>query len=109
MYFDAAGNLLRSGDTKLSYTVENLSSGTTYYYTLEILGVNDILLATLSDEFTTTGEPTGIVETRHATSLQPTITGYYTLTGIKLPKEPASGVYIITYDDGTAVKVMRMK
>ena len=107
-------NELRSGEVSasienLACMVENLSSGTTYYYTLETLGENDIPLATLSGEFKTTGEPTGTVETCHDTSLQPTITGYYTITGTKLPKEPASGVYIITYDDGKAVKVVRMK
>ncbi len=33
-----------------------------------------------------------------------TITGYYSLTGVKLHDEPASGFYIIMYDNGTAEK-----
>jgi uncharacterized repeat protein (TIGR02543 family) len=33
-----------------------------------------------------------------------TITGYYSIMGVKLPDEPARGVYIVTYDNGTAEK-----
>ena len=51
----------------------------------------------------------GIVETDNYPSL-PGIVGYYnTLLGIKLPKEPASGVYIIMYEDGTTEKRVKMK
>ncbi len=35
------------------------------------------------------------------------VTGYYTLTGIKLQDEPASGFYIIMYDNGRAEKRMK--
>jgi len=57
--------------------------------------------------FTTTGGGgvTGIVETRHATSLQ--IVGYYSILGQKLPKEPESGFYIIMYDNGKIEKSVK--
>ena len=106
MLFDAAGqfiDILKSGNTDAApnvYTIENLSSGTTYYYTLETLGTD----ITRSGEFTTTGEPNGVVETRRAASL-PEIVGDYNILGVKLLQEPASGVYIIMYDDGTTKKV----
>ena len=35
---------------------------------------------------------------------QKNITGYYSILGEKLPKEPASGFYIILYDNGTSEK-----
>ena len=114
--FDATGKLtkvtmLKSGSETQNFacTVENLSSGTTYYYTLETFGADNAPLASLSGDFTTTGgEMTGVVETQCITPL-PGITAYYSISGIKLPKEPASGVYIIKYDDGTAIKVFRTK
>ena len=111
MEFDADGRFvreLRAGEVTPAFTfmLENLSSGTTYYYTLETLGANGMAFTTQSGAFTTTGEAVGLV---CAPSLQPEITGYYSITGIKLPKEPASGAYIITYDNGEAVKVVRIK
>ena len=47
----------------------------------------------------------GIGETLHAT--QPNITGYYSITGQPLTREPASGAYIIMYDNGKTEKVFR--
>ena len=88
-----------------THTVENLQSGTPYYYTLEILGVGNVVLASLSDMFST-DEISGIVKTLRATSL-PEVKGYYSITGAKLPKEPASGIYIILYDNGKAEKVVK--
>ena len=35
------------------------------------------------------------------------VSAYYDLLGRKLPKEPANGIYIILYDNGTAKKVMK--
>jgi len=91
-----------------------LLSGTDYYYTLEILGINNVALASQSGEFRTTGDvPTGVVETRHssttltnrATSLH--VVGYYSILGQPLPREPESGIYIIMYDNGKAEKVLK--
>ena len=112
--FNAAGELIsvsrarstmQTASTNFSYTVENLQSGKDYYYTLEILGVGNVVLASLSDMFTT-DETTGIVETLRATSL-PEIIGYCSISGQKLPKEPVSGVYIIMYSNGKTEKAVR--
>ena len=118
--FDTGGQLvniisLKSGNVEqaespiFAYIIENLLSATTYYYTLETFDTNSVLLATQLGEFKTTGEQTGAVETWRTASLQPKITGYYSITGVKLPKEPASGMSIITYDNDTVVKVVRMR
>jgi len=112
--FDANGQFveeLRSGSTDASftYTLKDLLSGTTYFYTLETLTTSDVVLFSQSGEFTTKGETVGVVETWHAASLQPHITGYYSILGIKLSKEPTSGIYIIMYDNGKAEKVVRVK
>ena len=89
----------------------NLLYGTTYYYRFEVLGADKKELITQSGEFTI-GTPNGIVETRRSTSL-PEITDYYNLSGVRLPKEPKEPekgvVYIITYDNGTVEKVVRVK
>jgi len=50
-------------------------------------------------------EGTGVVETRHTTSLQ--VVGYYSILGQKLLQEPESGLYIIMYDTGKAEKVLK--
>jgi len=47
----------------------------------------------------------GVVETRHATSLQ--VVGYYSILGQKLPKEPENGFYIIKYENGKAEKILK--
>jgi hypothetical protein len=115
--FDAAGkvvniSILKSGNAgetpNFSCTVGNLSSGTTYYYVFETLGANSKVLDFQAGAVATAGEPTGVVETRHATSL-PKVAGYYNILGAQLSKEPEKGVYIIKYDDGTAVKMVRLK
>jgi len=94
----------RSASTNFSHTVENLQSGTEYYYTLEILGVDNVTLVTLSDKFTTTGTFTSIAETE---SVSNNVAAYYTITGQRLSQEPQHGIFIIKYDDGTVKKVMR--
>jgi hypothetical protein len=58
-------------------------------------------------EIYTYGEGTGIVETAVDADLQSAPAGYYTLTGQRLPQEPAGGIYIILYDNGTAVKAIK--
>ena len=52
-----------------------------------------------------TGVP--VVETQCIASLPANIIGYYSILGTRLPKEPASGIYIIVYDNGTAEKVVK--
>jgi len=110
--FDANGQFvkLRAGSVTpdFSFMLENLSSGTTYYYTLETLAANNVVLLSQSGEFTTTGGTVDVVETQCIAFL-PRITGYYSILGVKLPKEPASGMYIIKYDDGTAKKIVKTK
>jgi len=49
-----------------------------------------------------TGVP--VVETWQAASLPANIIGYYSILGAKLDKEPASGIYIILYDNGSTEK-----
>ena len=65
-----------------------------------------MVLASLSDKFTTTGETNSIVETARDSSL-PEIIGYFSLSGKKLLKEPVSGVYIMLYSNGKTEKVVR--
>ena len=69
-------------------------------YTFTVTG-NRTLVA-IFQETTITGV---VVETRHATSLQ--VVGYYSILGQKLPQEPQSGLYIILYDNGKAVKILK--
>ncbi|MDR1729803.1 MAG: hypothetical protein LBR52_03985, partial [Prevotellaceae bacterium] len=83
----------------------NLSNNTTYYYTLETFGANDMVLLSQSGEFTTNGETTGTVGAKNLSPAK--ITGYYSVLGVKLPEEPESGIYIITYEDGTAEKKVK--
>ena len=74
-----------------------------YFYTLEILGFGDIVLASQSGEFTT-NEPTSI----EVALVEPAeIVGYYSVLGAKLPKAPEKGVYIILYSNGTSEKILR--
>ncbi len=103
--FDAAGQLvketkLRSASTSFSYTVTGLNSGVEYFYTLETLGVNEVVLENQSGNFTTLGATTGI----NNTTIEKTIVGYYNIMGAKLKYEPQSGVYIILYNNGTTEK-----
>ena len=46
-----------------------------------------------------------IVNTQDNTSSQ--VVGYYSILGQKLPKEPASGIYIVLYENGNAKKVVK--
>jgi len=110
--FDANGQFVletrsRSATSVFTHTLEDLLSGTTYYYMLETLAADNLVVFSQSGEFTTVGETVGAVETGRAPSLQPNITGYYSILGVKLPKEPVNGVYIITYDDGTVEKKIK--
>ncbi len=104
----AQSKMKTASTTEHSYTIENLSSNTTYYYVLETLGAFGVLLAEKSDEFTTTenGITTDVVEIDNYSSL-PEIVGYYNILGKKLENEPANGIYIIMYDNGKAEKVMK--
>ncbi|MDR0873183.1 MAG: leucine-rich repeat domain-containing protein [Prevotellaceae bacterium] len=91
-------------NTNYSYQITNLSPSTTYYYSLTAYQ-NETEIAQQQGSFTTTGTDTGIndVETLPAAS----VAGYYNILGTKLPKEPASGVYIILYDNGKVEKVIK--
>jgi hypothetical protein len=40
-------------------------------------------------------------------AIKKSVAGYYSLSGQKLPKEPASGIYIVVYEDGSREKVRR--
>jgi hypothetical protein len=116
--FDAAGVLVNTtihraksavqpaaASDNIICTVENLLSGSTYYYTLETIGAGGTVLATKSGSFTTTGDIPNNVEPLPATPIQ--VAGYYSIPGAKLPKEPASGLYIILYDNGKAEKAVK--
>jgi len=48
-----------------------------------------------------------VVETDNYPSLRANIVGYYSILGVRLNKEPASGFYIIVYDNGKAEKVLK--
>jgi len=52
------------------------------------------------------GIKTSVVRTQGIASV-PNIVGYYSILGQRLTRELESGIYIILYDDGTAVKVVR--
>ena len=99
-----AKSVMQTASENYSYMVESLLSGTDYYYTLEILGADNVVLTNKSGTFTTTDEPSGI----DAPLTEPAfITGYYSILGAKLPKEPQSGMYIIMYSNGKAKKVLK--
>ena len=106
--FDADGECFntisfRSASTTLSHTIKDLQSGTEYFYTLEILGVGDVVLASQSGEFTT-NEPTSI----NIPLAEPAeIVGYYSVSGAKLPKAPEKGVYIVLYGNGMTKKILK--
>ncbi len=85
-----------------SYTIENLQNNTTYYYSLETLGVNNVVLSKQNGDFTTQSS-TGINDVE----MTKTPVAFYSLMGVKLQDEPASGMYIILYDNGTAEKVTK--
>ena len=107
--FDADGEWFntisfRSASTTLSHTIENLQRGTDYFYTLEILGVGDVVLASQSGEFTTASEPASI----DAALAEPAeIVGYYSVSGAKLPKAPEKGAYIVLYSNDTSKKILK--
>ncbi len=106
--FNAAGQLvketnLRAASPSFSYTVTGLNSGTGYFYALETLGVNSVVLESQSGSFTTLGSATGI----YTTTSEKTITGYYNIMGMKLKHEPQSGSYIVLYNDGSTEKRMK--
>lgn len=103
--FDASGELLRSASTNLSHTIENLQSGTDYFYTLEILGVSDVVLASQSGKFTTS--ETTSIDASLAKPAETAIVGYYSVLGEKLPQEPEKGLYIILYSNGKAEKIIK--
>ncbi|MDR1678810.1 MAG: leucine-rich repeat domain-containing protein [Prevotellaceae bacterium] len=106
--FDAAGEFtgeipLRTGTTNPGHTVNGLSSDTQYYYALETLGINNIVLTKQPGDFTTLGGSTGIEDTSTASG-KAKIIAHYSITGARLEKEPTNGLYIVLYDNGTAEK-----
>lgn len=107
--FDADGEWFntisfRSASKNISYTIEELQKGTDYFYTLEILGVGNAVLASLSGEFITTGVPTSV----DIPLAEPAkIIGYYSVSGAKLPKVPEKGMYIVLYSNGTSEKILK--
>jgi len=86
-----------------SQTIGNLIAGQRYYYSVTAYDSENYKLSIAIGNFDAGN--TGVVETRHATSLQ--VAGYYSILGQKLPKEPESGLYIILYDNGKAEKVLK--
>ena len=114
--FDSIGNnfnttsfrsaSLSSEDNKFSYTIENLLSDTEYYYTFEILGIDDVVLDIISDKFTTESDPSNI-NVPQAEITEAVIAGYYSILGAKLQHKPTKGMYIILYSDGKVEKIMR--
>ena len=101
-----AKSAMQTASANLTCTIENLLSGTKYYYTLETLGAGGSVIESKSGTFTTTGEPTG-VDVPLAEPVEVTVVEYYNILGAKLPKEPQSGVYIIKYENGKSVKVVK--
>ena len=84
--------------------ITNLSANTTYRYKMQTLGANSAVIDSKEGSFTTLGGGSNVVETGRAPSLP---IGYYSVLGRELPSEPASGIYIILYDNGKAEKVLR--
>ncbi|MDR0874361.1 MAG: hypothetical protein LBN27_13020 [Prevotellaceae bacterium] len=114
--FNAAGTLVnaiihraksktQAASQTFTYTLENLLGGTSYYYTLETLGAGSEVLDSKSGSFTTTGSvPTAAVV---PVSERSRTVAYYNLLGQKLLQEPASGIYIIVYDNGKVEKIVK--
>ncbi len=97
---------LKSESVSPSYTIENLSSETLYFYTIQTLDADNTVLAYNFGEFETVESiKTDITEAEYASSQR--IAGYYSVLGIKLPQEPKSGMYIILYDTGKTEKVIK--
>ncbi|MDR1729039.1 MAG: hypothetical protein LBR52_00025 [Prevotellaceae bacterium] len=108
--FDADGNYvgtksLRSGTGDFSYEVKNLTAGTDYYYVITA-NIDETSAVLQENSFTTTGNPVGIAGEKDFSPAAQAI-GYYRLTGLRLPQEPASGIYIIVYSNGKVEKVMK--
>ena len=93
---------------KMAFTVNGLTAGTTYSYTLTVFDAENNVIDQKNGHFTTANENTGIndvAETQQVVPLR--VAGYYSVLGQRLPQEPQNGVYIILYDNGTAVKVIK--
>ena len=109
--FDADGNYvgtksLRSDTGDFSYEVKNLlTAGTDYYYVMTA-NIDETSVVLQESSFTTIGNSVGIIEAKKFSPVAQAI-GYYSLTGLRLPQEPASGIYIIVYSDGKVEKVMK--
>ncbi|MDR1729649.1 MAG: hypothetical protein LBR52_03210 [Prevotellaceae bacterium] len=107
--FDATGKLSNtipggSESTNFSHTIKDLQSSTDYFFTLEILGISNVVLASLSDKFTTTDVPTNINEPQ---VMPVEIVGYFSVSGAKLQKAPEKGMYIVLYSNSTSEKILR--
>jgi len=106
-YKPAKSPMQITNTTYYSYEIDDLSSATTYYYTLESFGALGELLSEKSNEFTTSeSDVTGIVE-KDNDSLLPKVVGYYNILGQKLEKAPVSGIYIIQYENGKTKKIIK--
>jgi len=90
----------------LGIKINNLSPKTTYFYTMQVLGEDNIVLDTKKGSFVTTGDiPTAVVGAGFAPVSK--VVGYYNTFGQKLPQEPENGIYIMLYDNGKAEKVLK--
>ena len=77
-----------------------------YTFTPESIECENVTGNLTGKDFVAVSTGSGIIEINNYPSL-PKIAGYYNILGARLPQEPVSGIYIIMYDNGTAVKVMR--
>ncbi len=108
---DIDGQLqLRSAttDKMLSFSVPySFEKGVRYYYELVVLGSEGSKLSSSIGNFTLLGDvETSLSEISQInTPLIPV--AYYSLSGAKLSEAPASGFYIVVYDNGTAEKIWR--
>ena len=100
--FNANGTL-RANESRLSYTLNNLTAGQRYYYSVTAYDNENYKLSIANGNFDAGN--TGIVETDNYPSLQ--VAGYYGIMGQKLSKEPEKGIYIILYETGKTVKVLK--
>ena len=94
-------SVLLSDIQRITFVDDNLQIKTTE--NVETIAFSDIAKITFG-EMIVTAAP--VVETLRATSL-PEIIGYYNIMGQKLSKEPQSGLYIVLYDNGKVVKVVK--
>jgi uncharacterized repeat protein (TIGR02543 family) len=91
-------NPTREGYTFGGWYIDNNTFLNEWNFETNIVTQDTILYAKWSN---ITGIKDIKTETEHAK-----VVGYYNIMGQKLPKEPASGIFIVLYDDGTVKKVI---